>query len=296
MSSSSARELVEELSKHKAEVSKLRNHLNELDREKEFWFKKKQEFSSKIKGSIQKIKDNRAKRDVLTLEVKNLKPKRDGINREIDLKFKELENLKKEKSSLTKSLNIKDPPSRIKQQIEKLEFKIETETVSFEKEKELMKKIKELRKGYDKASILEESNKKISEALDIIRRMKKEANETHKSMQEKAKQSQILHEEILKISSEIDKLKIEEEEAFKKFFEFKSAFNGINSGLKERLGEMNDVKNSLDKISSDKREKRRQEIDSILKSKEEIVNEKIKKGQKLTTEDLLVFQQKFGKG
>ena len=86
-------------------------------------------------------------------------------------------------------------------------------------------------------------------------------------------------------------MKADEEASFSKFSELKKKFNEANSELKEKLRGMNDVKNYLDKISSDKREKRRQEIDSILKSKEEEVNEKIRKKQKLTTEDLLVFQK-----
>jgi len=291
MSSQSAKELVEELNKHRVEVSRLRNTLNELDKEKELWFKKKQDLTAKIRESIQKIKDSKNKRDALTLEVKGLKPKRDSVNKELSSKSSELEKLKKEMSELAKSLGIRDSPSRIKQQMERLEFKIETDTVSFEKEKELMKKIKELKKDYDKVSILEDSSKKIKEVFGISRGMKKEANDTHKMVQDKARQSQALHEEILKISLEIDKMKVDEEESFKKFSELKKKFNEANSQLKEKLKAMNGVKNALDKISSDKREKRRQEIDSILKSKEEIVNEKIRKGQKLTTEDLLVFQK-----
>ena len=158
-----------------------------------------------------------------------------------------------------------------------------------------MKNIKELKKDYDKVSILEESNKKLKDASDEIRKMKKEANEAHKLVQEKAKQSQLSHEEILKTSAEIDKIKIEEGGAFKKFSELKKNFNATNFQLKEKLKVMNDVKNALDRISSDKREKRRQEEESFLKSKEDAVNEKIRKKQKLTNEDLLVFQQKFGK-
>ena len=60
--------------------------------------------------------------------------------------------------------------------------------------------------------------------------------------------------------------------------------------MKEKLKSMNDVKNALDKISSDKKEKKRREVESFLKSKEDAVNEKLKRGEKLTTEDLLVFQ------
>lgn len=287
------KELVEELNKHRVEVSKLRNMLNELDREKESWFKKKEEFSKKIKDSIQKVKENKAKRDSLTQEVKELKPKRNSINEVVSSKLKELDILKKEKISIAKSLNIKEPYSKIKQQIEKLEFKLETEPMPFDKEQFLMKRIKELKRLHDAASVLYESNKKMKNASDEIKKMRNEANEAHKLVQEKAKQSQMLHEEILKISAEIDRMKVEEEDAFKKFSEYKKQFTEANNNLKERLKGMSEVKSQLDKIHFDRKEKRRQEEESFLKSKEEEVNQKIKRGEKLTTEDLLVFQ-KFG--
>ena len=97
MASKTARELVEELNRHRVEVSKLRNVLNELDMEKESWYRKKEEFSIKIRQSIQKIKENKAKRDSLTQEVKELKPRRDGINKDASSKLKDFDRLKKEK-------------------------------------------------------------------------------------------------------------------------------------------------------------------------------------------------------
>ncbi|MBI2101761.1 hypothetical protein HYT53_04065 [Candidatus Woesearchaeota archaeon] len=290
----SPKELVEELNRHRIEASKLRNALNELDKEKESWFKKKEEFSKKIRDSIQAIKYSKAKRDFLTKEVRELKPKRDAINKDINGELKEFDRLKKEKLGIAKSLDIKEPPSRIKQNIEKLEFRIETETSSFEKEKELMKKIKQLKKLYEDSKAIDDADKNLKNSSDEIKRMKKEANDIHKLVQEKAHQSQILHEGILKLSAEIDKMKIEEEAVFRKFSELKSKFSDVNSQLKEKLKAMNDVKASLDRISSDRREKKRQEVESFLKSKEDAVNEKIKRKEKLTTEDLLVFQ-KFGK-
>src|SRR3989344_4373713 len=168
----SPRELVEELSNLKAEASKLRNALDELDREKESWFKKRDDCSKRIRESIQKIKENKSKRDFLTNEVKELKPKRDIINKEISTKLKALEGLKKEKTALARSLDIKDSPSRVKSQMDKLEFRIETDTVSFEKEKELMKKIKGLKKVYNDAVVLDESGKKLKDSSDEIRKMR----------------------------------------------------------------------------------------------------------------------------
>jgi len=291
MTSQSAKELLEELNKCRVEISKAKNELNEVDKEKESWFRKKEECSAKIKSSIQKIQENKTKRNSLTQEVKELKPKRDIINKEINEKLNNLNDLKKGAEDYSKSLNFKESPSRIRHSIEKLEFKIETEPMSFDKEQALMKKIRELKKFYESSSIIYEADKKLKDTSNSIRKMRKEANEAHALVQEKAKHSQILHEEILKISAEIDKMRIEEEEAFKKFSEFKKNFNEANSQLKEKISAMNYAKELLDKISADKKEKRRQEQESFLKSKEEEVNQKIKRREKLTTEDLLVFQK-----
>lgn len=290
----SQKELIEELNKQRVEVSKLRNALNELDKEKESWFRKKEDCFKKIRESIQKIKEDKAKRDSLTKEVKELKSKRDSLNKDISAKLKKFDDIKKERTSLVKSLNIKESPSKIKQDMEKLEFKIETEAMPFVKEQATMKKIKELKKIYGNASVLVEANAELKGASDGIRKLKKEANEAHKAIQEKASQSQVMHEDILKISAEIDKMKTEEEDAFKKFSELKAKFNEVNSQLKERLKAMNELKEQLDKIDSSRREKRKQEQESFFKSKEEEVNQKIKRREKLTTEDLLIFQ-KFGR-
>ena len=292
MTSHGARELAEQLNNLRIEVSKLKNSLNELHKEKESWFEKKKELSKKIIENIQKVRDSKAKRDALTREVKQLKPKRDSMNKTVSSKVSELNKLKDERNKLSKSLEITDSPSRIRQQMDKLEFRIETEPISFEKEKEIMKKIKRLRKEYDAARILNEANKKNRSASDEFRKMKREAYDAHKSVQEKAHESQAAHEDILKISAEIDRLIGEEEDAFKKFLEFKKQFNEMNSQFKIKLKETNSIKDELDKISSEKRDRKKAEVESFLKSKEDAVNEKIKKRQKLTTEDLLVFQER----
>ena len=291
---SSAKELVEELNKHKAEVSKLRNILNELNREKESWYKKKGDISAKIRASIQKIKESKLRRDALTKEVKELKPKRDTINKDISSRSSDLDKLRKEKTELARELDVIDSPSKIKDAIEKLEFRIETEAISFEKEKGIMKKIKELKKLYNNSKDVQEVDKAAKNSAGIIRSMRNEAKDAHHSIQEKARHSQLLHEEILKNSAEIDKMRIEEGDCFKKFSEFKKKFNETNAQFKEQLKAMDAIESQLDKINLEKKEKRRQEQESFLKSKEEAVNEKIKRKEKLTTEDLLVFQ-KFGK-
>ena len=295
MNTHSAKELVGELNKYKIEASKLRQVLNKLDQDKESWFKKTNDYSQRIRELIRKVKEFKEKRDSLTKEVRELKPRRDNINNDTSAKLKEFDKLKKEKLEIAKSLDVRDSPSRIKQNIEKLEFKIETEPMSFDKEQAIMKNIKVLKKLYDNSSTLMDANNRLDGASNVIKKMRKEANETHTLIQEKAKQSQSLHEEILRMSEEIDKIKLEEDASFKKFSELKHKFTETNSQIKENLKLLNEVKSRLDKIRSERKEKGIAEQESFLKAKEEEVNQKFKRGEKLTTDDLLIFQ-KFGKG
>ena len=154
--------------------------------------------------------------------------KRDELNKLISEKSTVLNKIKKEKDSILGSLDMKESPSRIKQQMEKLEFTIETEAISFTKEREIMKKIKGLRKEYDNCSVLDSFSKKIREVASELSELKKESNIIHRNVQEKAKMSQTMHEEILKLSPEIDKLRSEEKEAFEKFSELKKQFHDAN--------------------------------------------------------------------
>jgi uncharacterized coiled-coil DUF342 family protein len=281
------KELVKELHQKKAEVSTLRSSLNGLDEEKESLYRKKNELSSDIKATIQRIKDNRYKRDNLTKEVKELKVKRDALNKELTSKFGEFNRSKKDSSS--KKFN--DSPFKIKQNMDRLELSIETDALPFKKEQEVMKKIKDLKKEHEKAKEAYEKNKLLRECSKVAKKLRAEANEVHKYIQEKAKESQELHEQILKDSKLIDKAKADEKQAYSKFSEFRKKFNNSNSKLKERLISLNTVKVSLNKIKTENIAKKKQEEEEFLKSKEDEVHEKIKKGKKLTTEDLLVFQK-----
>ena len=103
MASQSAKELVEELNKHKVEVSKLRNALNGLDKEKESWFQKREECSKKIKEFIQKIKDSeefaREWGDILTVYGRMWRKWPGADGREIDQIAWGIEKIKKKEKS-----------------------------------------------------------------------------------------------------------------------------------------------------------------------------------------------------
>ena len=154
-----------------------------------------------------------------------------------------------------------------------------------------MKKLRDLKNKFREAKGISTVFEKMSGLSRSIDSLKKEAEEVHRRIQNRARESQIKHEEILALSKEIDDMKVKEEEAFQKFVQFKKQFNEINEQLKQKLREMSEIKEELDKHNLETKEEKRKKEEKFLKDKEDYVENKIKRGEKLTTEDFLIFQK-----
>ncbi len=284
------KELYRQLAEKQKEISELRKNLNSINDQKEAAFEQREKYSKEISQHIYRLRDSKQKRDTLTVNVKEAKKNRNELNKKIKEKNNEINKLRKEKEELQRKHNIRGDPSQIRRDIRRLEYKIETEVMSFDKEKQLMKTIKGLKKKLAECAVIEAVSKKIDEAYREIKRERDETDSLHKRVVTTAATSQQKHEIILGESKEIDELRSKEKEANDKFMELKKAFKEVNDQLKARLEEINLINKKLGNAREhDKIERERRE-DEILKSKEELVQEKLKKGEKLTTDDLLVMQ------
>ncbi|MCH8067034.1 MAG: hypothetical protein IIC69_00460 [Nanoarchaeota archaeon] len=284
------KELFANLDKLRDEINSINKDLNNKDNEKESWFRKKEDISKNIRRNISSIKESKQKRDDLTKKVKELKEKRNSLNQEIKKNIFELIKLKNETNNLTKKSKIKNPQG-LKGEIDRIEVKLETEAMPFEKEKSLSKKIKQLKKLQEEASIVINNLRRIKKFNSEIDSAKKISDYTHNEIQKLAAESQKLHESLIKNSKEIDGLRVKEEEAFKKFVDCKKNFSEINTKLEEQLGNVNDIQSKINKFQLEEDEKRRLRESIAIKSKEQEISEKIKTGKKITTEDFLMFQE-----
>jgi uncharacterized coiled-coil DUF342 family protein len=284
------KELFADFDKLKGEIYSLRGDLNNSGSGRESWYSKKQGTSSDIRGKIKVIKQSREKRDTLTSRVKVLKEKRSKFNDDIKKKISVLNGLKKQSSVLTKKAGIKSP-SQVKTAIDSLESKLETEAMSFEAEKKLSKKLKFLKKSLEEASGIMELTDKIKKMDSQLKDAKKESNSIHGEIQSLAKESQKLHENLITESKNVGALEKQEKDIFAKFAYFKKTFNEKNKILEEKLSRMSQIKSEIDKFQLEEDEKRKLQDNMIIKNKEHELEEKIKKGSKLTTEDFLAFQE-----
>ncbi len=290
LSDTERKELFKKLNNGKNEISRLREELNNLNEQKEAWFRKKSEVGKKIADLIRQSKSSKSKRNEFTQQVKNLKTERNQFSDKIKAKISELKGMKAERDALISKLKSKENPRELKSEIKKLEYKMETEVMSFDKERQLMKKIKELKKRYEGfAEIMkvDEKARKLSREIDDEKRKELEL---HRKVQNIAKESQAKHEEMVGSSSVIEQLRTEEKEHEVKFLEARKAFSEKNEELKQKLFALKDIGGKVGEHIGEEREERRKKQRGDIDSRKSAVKEKMKKGGKLTTEDILLMQ------
>lgn len=291
MTDENIQQQVQQLKDVRNQIATLKKELNKLNREKESWFKKRSGFNKQIGELIGDVKGSKQERDEITSSVQERKTERDTLNKEIAEKVTELKTLKEKVGDQPRPREKRLSPGVIKKQIEKIDYVMQTEPMSFKKEQEFMGQMKQLKKQLAEVDGEGDEWRQISKLQRDISKLRKKSNAAHKYVQSNAAESQEKHESVIDTSKEIDDLKENEREAYDKFKEFKDKFQEKNAELKELLKEADGLRTILEDKNIQVEEDRKHIAAKQAKEKAKEVNDKIKTGKKLTTEDLLVFQK-----
>ncbi len=172
-----------------------------------------------------------------------------------------------------------------------MERKIETEVLSFDREQKMMKTINDLKsrfKEYDKiASVLERAGQ-LSREIDELKAKEKEQK---KEIRKLARQSQRDHEAMMELSAQVDALRVKEKEAFERFVQKKKEYNDLSRKNKDIAGELEPLKEGVQHVKEKRKRQKEEKEKKTLEDKKTLVQDKIRRGEKLTTEDFLVFQR-----
>lgn len=273
------------------EIVGLRKKLEDTNNEKENWFKRKEDLKKEIANSIKEAKKLRDDKEKINAEVKTCKEKRDkqnSITREMISSVKDL-RAKENTGEKGRSADL------IKNEIEKIQVRIETEALKFQEEKRLMKMIGRLKQEYERAKSEASISGEMKNLDKDIKDSKEEAEKMHSKVQELAGEGKKKHDAYLELSKKIKLMNNEQEKAFDNFLKFKDEFNKVSNEIDNKLDELRKTKDLLDHIKSKGKEKTEEAKKMILTKKAEDVEEKLKKGWKITTEDLIKFQGRIEK-
>jgi phosphoserine phosphatase len=274
----------------------LKSRFEVVRAKKENAFRKKEESRKELLVLIKKVKEIQSSKKQAVSSLDTLKKERDKHNNRVRELISEVKKLGLEKGKMEIPLprtREGNDPFKLKKAIESLEFKVETEALSPSEEKKVMKRIHDLKKEY---GAVDDSFRKIQKARELSREIEKEkklADKFHKELLSSTKESGN-YEEFREITSKITSLREKQEKEFKEFQEARNEFQQTVKSLrekqdaekKEKIRKKEDERKVIGEIKKQQKEKG----EKLLEEKAKLVEEKLKKGGKLTTEDLMVLQ------
>ena len=266
----------------------LRDKHNKEARE---WADKRDELNNQVREILAEAKEHKRIRDELNEKVKTLKEERKKWNnkaKELSIKLKEYRS---------KIMPRKNMPNigKLKKKLKDLEFKQQTMVLTPEKERELVELIDSLYKKiteYERA-IEEETkkNKELNELQKQLKEAREKAEKYHKEIEKLVAEAQEHHNKMVELFEKVDEIRKEADEAHRLYLENKKIADEEHEKFLQASRDVRD----FEKIIAGLRQKRiaskkKQEKSEIRKKAEEIY-EKFKRGEPLTTEDILILQK-----
>ncbi|HLC57815.1 MAG TPA: hypothetical protein VJH95_04540 [Candidatus Nanoarchaeia archaeon] len=272
------------------EIQELHQQLAQLSKAKELYFSQQAELKKQLASGISGIKQQQKASLTSQQEIRNLRTSRDSLNQEVKHLIAQIKELNTKKQALFSKLQVKEDPKRTLKLIHDIDFKIQTEVLSAEKEKGLMKKIKDLKKAYGSQQEIVGLLNEISNMSGKINEKRKTADEVHKKLQNILATRQNLSS-LIASSKGLLELRTRQQAAFNHFISAKSKFSELNKQLKEKLSLLHAEQKLLTAKSHQKLADRQRSQEALLQAKEKQVEEKLKNKKRLTNDDLLIFQR-----
>ena len=274
----------------KVRVRELRERVSVCDKELTAKKHVRKTLGSEISLCIRRARELRQERNTLTAKVKEKKEERQKLNEQITEKIKRVKELQAQKVQVQSKSGMTENPSRIKEELDRLNAKIETDVISFDKERAIMKQIHTLEKKYaqyKESAVVWEEHRVLSKE---IRQLQQQADTVHREIQTLARESQEKHARVVGDSQNIDEMQKKEKQLEQEIDEKQKTLDTTWTELKGELQNLSDLTGVQEDLDKEEMRLLREAEHKKLVDLRRAVEEKMHKGEKLTTEDLLVLQ------
>ena len=252
-----------------------------------FLVEKRDKLNKKARELAEEIKQKKFERDKLNITVKNLKEKRFfthlKIQKKIDAIKKHKRNIELIKLKITKK-NYQD----LKKEFDDIEWKIQTNSLELDEEKELVKRAKILGTQIGRYNKIKKEKEEIKKLNSDIQNLDKYANKIHIELIKNATKSQEIH---LIISLKIDEFKIIKTKANDIHLNYLELIKNIKP-LHIKKHELTRRKEELLVHIREKEKRKRKEIEKHLKEKiKSDAKIKIKNKEKLSWDEFKLLTE-----
>jgi uncharacterized coiled-coil DUF342 family protein len=292
-------ELEEKRNKLNQEAEAHRKKRDRLNQETKRFAEQRDQLNSQVKKLLQEANRFKEKRDELNGKVKEEKGTRDILTREYTTVKSQLDKIKKSRMSSNEEISI----GKLRKELNGLEFKQQTSVLEADKERTLIERISFIKRQIKKKEKEMEGNEEIRDLIQKVREAKKKMDESHHQVNEYADLAQKEHDQMIERFTQSDKVRKEADGCQEKFVESKVKADDEHRRHIELIHLVHDI----DKIVFGLKQKRKTTERRASKAQQqsaptqpqtgkaeaEKIYEKFKKGEKISTEDLMLLQ-KYG--
>ncbi|WRQ72913.1 MAG: coiled-coil protein [Methanosarcinales archaeon Met12] len=271
--------LLEEADKHKKERNRWNAHAN-------ISATRRNELNDKTKKLVEQAQQFKENRDGYNQNVRDLKKKRDEYNNQANSIYANLDSLRK-KSNAGGGMSL----NKLRQDIDALEFKQQTEVLSIDKERQLVEKISALQEEFLKRKEQLEQDEEFKAQLKTAQKLRDGASECHDKLTEYANMAQEQHDKMLSTFKEVDKIRAEADAMHMEFIKAQEIADNAHHMYIGQRREMRDISKLIIGLKRNEQNIKEVEMKAEANKVAEKLYDKFKKGEKLSTEDLFILQR-----
>jgi len=269
------------------EAERHRRRRDELNDRTRDWVEKRDALNAQVRALVDEATQHRIQRDELNAQVKGAKEERDRFNRRVNDLQDALTELKRRK--LPRGAI---PLGKLQQELKRLEFKQMTSVLSVDKERALIDEIQRQQAEVKKLEKAVEENEDVRKQKDDLKTARDLAEDAHRRVSELAEKAQSEHDQMTALYEKSDALRREADRAQEEFIKTKMLADEEHRKHIERIRQVHDYDKIIHGIWMKSRgvpEAAAEVVDA--KREAEQIFERFKKGEKLSTDDLLTLQK-----
>jgi phosphoserine phosphatase len=271
-----AREDLEELRRHR---DKMREYKSIRD-----------EHNKEVRALIESVKAEREERDRINAEIAEAKDRRTALHTQLKSVYDEIRELR---STIVGSPSTDQ--RRMMRRVEELEWRQQTEQLTVDEERSIVEEIAKIEAHLVKIGQEKEKQDRISELRRLARKLKRQATEEHHKVIEFSEQSQIHHQEVVRIRPQLEEHKKAADKAHQNFVEWLKKVKSGETKLKEIRTQIDEFQGKIRKFASERHEISQQERKAQQKEQErermDAAVEKLQSGQRLTFDEFILAQR-----
>jgi len=266
---------------HKFRRDRLNDQTKSLIREREG-------VNNQIRKLVKEANDCKEERNKLNLQVQEAKVLRETLNKSANDLNEQVNKLKKERLPKDEG----PPISKLKKELRDMEFKQQTSNLSVQAERDLVDKMKKMSEVIKERENKLEANDDVKNAVRDARKARQDAEAQHALVGTLAESAQKQHDHMVELYSKSDELRKELNKIHESLVDTKAKADEEHKMHIALIRQVHDYDKLIFGMRRKLRRVKKVKGDTDVKKQQKEILDKFKKGQKLSTEDLLALQNK----